>query len=227
MAGREDSPSRRIPPRALSQGAAMSLMIAILFLQASLDRAQTLLREGKVSEARIALGCGIEGDAGLSSGADAARPSRHGRKQFRSRTKVVYAGRDSCAAILPAHSSCSDFSTTWIMISLKRNLSWSARASSAPTDSRTALFLALTYEGLAQPQLAEDLFKEALRRPSVEAHVAYARMLFSSGRFDEAQTQVARALGMNANSREALYEQARLDFERGKFADCIATAERA
>jgi tetratricopeptide (TPR) repeat protein len=103
----------------------------------------------------------------------------------------------------------------------------------APADPRTALFLALTYEGLAQPAAAEELFKETLRleakarRPSVESFVAYARMLFAQGRLEDAGMQTAAALRIDPNSREALYEQARLDFERGQFQECVQLAEKA
>ena len=103
----------------------------------------------------------------------------------------------------------------------------------APADARTSLFLALTYEGLAQPTAAEELFKETLRleakahRPSVESFVAFGRLVFSQGRFEDAQIQTAAALRIDPNSREALYEQARLDFELGQFTSCVQVAEKA
>jgi tetratricopeptide (TPR) repeat protein len=103
----------------------------------------------------------------------------------------------------------------------------------APEDARTALFLALTEEGLAEPDRAEAMFQEALRleahakRHNVETHIAYARMLFASGRLAEAQSQVTAALALDPAAREGLYEQARLDFEAGRYKNCIANAERA
>src|SRR4051812_35699482 len=149
----------------------MSLMIAILFLQASLDRAQTLLREGKVSESRIAL------DAALKETPDSV-PALMLQGRLAMAENNFDLARKSftrAASLAPQSSSAqfllgffhyvdNDFTQAKPVLERARKL--------APTDSRTALFLALTYEGLAQPQLAEDLFNEALRRPSVEAHVA-------------------------------------------------------
>lgn len=92
----------------------------------------------------------------------------------------------------------------------------------APEDPRTTLFLALTLDGLALPREAESVFEQTLRleakqrKPNAETHVAYARMLFSEGRFDEAEKQVSQALVVNPNSREAHYEQARIHLERGR-----------
>lgn len=103
----------------------------------------------------------------------------------------------------------------------------------APKDAQAALFLALTYEGLALPVLAERMFQETIRlettarKPNAETHTAYARFLFADGRMADAQAQVSRAMEISPNAREPHYEQARLHFERGDFTKCIAEAEQA
>lgn len=103
----------------------------------------------------------------------------------------------------------------------------------APQDPRTALFLALTLDGLARPAEAAAAFEVTLqleakaKRPNPETHIAYARMLFAEGRLPDAQQQVSRALTLNPRSREAHYEQARLRFEAGNFPAAIAEATLA
>lgn len=194
----------------------------LLLLQSDVDRAQSLLREGKLREAQAAL---EDSPASLpvlllrGRIAMALDDFDSARKSFQKAAGLAPESANAHFMLGFFHYVDNDFTQAKPALERARRL--------APKDARTALFLALTYEGLAQPAAAEDLFKEALRKPTVESHVAYARMLFSSGRFDEAQTQVTRALTIDANSREALYEQARLHFERGKMTECIAHAERA
>ncbi len=97
-----------------------------------------------------------------------------------------------------------------------------------PNDGATLLYLALTYEGLAQTNDALRVYPSAVaRNPSAEAPLAYARFLFTLNRFDEAQAQVNESLRRDAKTREAHYEQARLHYEGGRYAQCAATAELA
>ena len=97
-----------------------------------------------------------------------------------------------------------------------------------PNDSRTQLYLALTFEGLAKPQDAVLHYEKALAlESSPDAHVAYGRLLFTLGRFDDAQKQIERALSLDVKSRDGHYERGRLYFEAGRFAEAAAEGERA
>lgn len=98
----------------------------------------------------------------------------------------------------------------------------------APKDAQTLLFLALTYDGLALPDLARPVFEETLRlQDSAAARLAYGRMLYTQGQYADAQVQITRALRLDAGSRDAHYEQARLHFVANRFGECIAEAKRA
>lgn len=97
-----------------------------------------------------------------------------------------------------------------------------------PNDGSTLLYLALTFEGLAQTNDALRVYPAAIaRNPGAEAPLAFARFLFTLSRFDQAQAQVNESLRRDAKSREAHYEQARLHFEAGRYPQCAAAAELA
>ena len=210
----------------------MTALLALLLLQTNLDRAQSLLREGRVSEARAAADAAVreqpESVAALMlQGRAAMAQNDFALARTALARAAALAPRSASAQFMLGffHYVDNDFVQARPALERARKLK--------PDDPRTVLFLALTYEGLAEPQRAEELFQETLRveagagRRSVETHIAYARMLFAGGRFEEAQAQVTHALKLDAEAREALYEQARLEFERGRFAECIAHAERA
>ena len=98
----------------------------------------------------------------------------------------------------------------------------------APRDYQTALFLAMTYDGLALPDFARPAFQQALAlNDSAEARLAFARMLYTQGVFEEAQVHVSRALELHPGSRDAHYEQARLHFVANRFEEAITEANRA
>jgi tetratricopeptide (TPR) repeat protein len=102
-----------------------------------------------------------------------------------------------------------------------------------PADGNAAFYLALTHEALAQTPEAIRLYQTAIElqkrsgRPNAETHTAYARLLFTLGRFDESARQVACVLEIEPASRDGHYEQGRLFFEAGKFAEAAAEAEKA
>lgn len=97
-----------------------------------------------------------------------------------------------------------------------------------PNDGPTLLYLALTYEGLADTAKALEIYPMATRlNSSAEAPLAYARLLFNLGRFEEAQKLVTESLRRDPKYREAHYEQARLYFEAGRMAQCVSSAELA
>lgn len=208
----------------------MIVLLALWLTQ--LERAEALLREHRIDEAQQALVTALKEQPDSTSALLLQGRVAMARSDF----DLARSSFERAASLAPRSASAqfllgffyyvdNDFVRARPVLERARELT--------PSDPRTTLFLALTYDGMAQPERAEPLFEEALRlaalakRPSVEAHIAYARMLFSNGRFSDAQTQVTRALALAPNSREALYEQARLDLEAGRVTPCIANAERA
>jgi tetratricopeptide (TPR) repeat protein len=235
MAGRKGgaAPSG-FTAEALPSRREMSIVVVALLLlwQSNLERAQSLLREGKIDEAQSAVDLAVKENPRSLDALTLQGRVAMARNDF----DVARSSFRRAAALAPDtarvqfllgffHYVDNDFVQAQPVLERARKL--------APSDSQIALFLALTYEGLARTQDAETLFKDALvleakaKRSSVETLVAYARMLFSQGRLDEAQAHVARALRENPNSSEALYEQAKLDFERERFPDCITRAHQA
>jgi tetratricopeptide (TPR) repeat protein len=97
-----------------------------------------------------------------------------------------------------------------------------------PKDAPTALYLALTHQGLAEPALAKPHFEAAMELSSdPEIRLAYARALIEQGDLDKAQPLIAKALQLAPNSRDAHYEMARLKLETGLAAQAAAEAELA
>jgi predicted Zn-dependent protease len=102
-----------------------------------------------------------------------------------------------------------------------------------PNDPRTMFYLALSHDGLGRADAAIPLYETTIAleqksgHPASDVHVAYARLLFSLGRFEECEKQVRLALTLDPNSRDAHYEQGRLFFERGEFAKAAEEGERS
>jgi len=102
-----------------------------------------------------------------------------------------------------------------------------------PTDSRAIFYLALTQDGLGAAEKAAPLYEKTIElertsgHPAPDAHVAYARLLFSLGRYEDAEGQVKLALELDPKSRDAHYEQGRLWFERREFAKAAEEGEKA
>lgn len=102
-----------------------------------------------------------------------------------------------------------------------------------PNDSRTTFYLALSQDGLGAAETAVPLYEKTIEiersggHPAADVHVAYARLLFSLGRYEDAEKQIKLALGLDPKSRDAHYEQGRLWFERGEFAKAAEDGEKA
>lgn len=100
-------------------------------------------------------------------------------------------------------------------------------------DVRTHFYLALSYEGIAQPGKARALYERTLElekqagRISADTHIAYGRLLFTLGEYDASEKQIARALELDPKSRDAHYETGRLHFERKRYAEAAAAGGRA
>lgn len=101
----------------------------------------------------------------------------------------------------------------------------------SPQDGRATFYLALTYEGLAQPDAAIGWYERTLvlekDQPSADTFTAYGRLLFTLGRYAESRKRVERALQLAPGSRDARYELGRLLFEEGRFAEAAGEGERA
>ena len=102
-----------------------------------------------------------------------------------------------------------------------------------PDDIRTHFYLALAFEGVAQPEKARAVYQRTMElekrasQPSAETHVAYARLLFSLGEYDASRRHVETALKLDGKSRDAHYETGRLLYEQGEYAEAAAAGERA
>ena len=102
-----------------------------------------------------------------------------------------------------------------------------------PADANAVFYLAMTEEALAHPSEALRRYEEAVAlqersgRPNADIHIAYGRLLFSLGRYDESGRQIAHVLQIDPASRDGHYEQGRLYLEAGKFADAAAEGEKA
>ena len=206
-------------------------MVALL-AQSTLERAETLLREQKVDAARAAV-----------TEALAERPDSVPALLLRGRIAMADSDFDTARLVLTKAASLApdsasaqfflgffhyvdnDFVQARPVLERARKLN--------PRDPQAALFLALTYEGLALPDLAAPVFLDAIklqdaaRRPSAGTRIAYARMLHTQGRLDDAQVHIVKALSIDPRSREAHYEQARIHFARERYEDAIAEALQA
>jgi tetratricopeptide (TPR) repeat protein len=102
-----------------------------------------------------------------------------------------------------------------------------------PGDPRAPFYLALTREGLGQADLAVPLYELALRleeqkgKPQPDALVAYARLMYTLGRYDKCEELVQRALRLDLKSRDAHYEMGRLLYEKRDYAGAVAQGEKA
>jgi tetratricopeptide (TPR) repeat protein len=100
-------------------------------------------------------------------------------------------------------------------------------------DIRTHFYLALAFEGIAEPQKARALYGRTLEletaagKPSAETHVAFGRLLFTLGEYDASEKHIRRALNLDGNSRDAHYETGRLHFEHRRYEEAAAAGERA
>jgi tetratricopeptide (TPR) repeat protein len=102
-----------------------------------------------------------------------------------------------------------------------------------PANARTHFYLALTDEALGRTGEAIAAYEQALklektdRAALADTLVAYARLLFTLGKFAESEKLIDRALMAEAGSRDAQYEKGRLLFERQDYAAAIKHGLRA
>jgi Tfp pilus assembly protein PilF len=102
-----------------------------------------------------------------------------------------------------------------------------------PHDPRPLLYLAMSQEGLAHPDLALVLYEKTIAmeadagKVNAETHTAYGRLLFTLGRKDESAAQVAMVLQIDPLSRDGHYEAGKLALEKGDFARATTEGEQA
>jgi tetratricopeptide (TPR) repeat protein len=102
-----------------------------------------------------------------------------------------------------------------------------------PASSRTHFYLALTHEGLGAADPAIAMYGRARTlaleagTPDLDVLVAYARLLFTLGRYEESLGLVEEALAADPGSRDAHYERGRLALEGGDFARAVNEGEQA
>lgn len=100
-----------------------------------------------------------------------------------------------------------------------------------PADPRAPFYLAMSCEGLARADEAIAYYELTLKllsdKPEVDPLVAYARLLFTLGRYQESGKLVDRALAIDSNSRDANYEKGRLLLDAGEPEKAIEQGEKA
>jgi tetratricopeptide (TPR) repeat protein len=102
-----------------------------------------------------------------------------------------------------------------------------------PSSSRTHFYLALTHEGLANADLAIQMYERALSlagssgKADTDILIAYARLLFTLGQYSKSMALVDQALVLEPDSRDAHYERGRLQFQAGKFDHAVQEGEKA
>jgi tetratricopeptide (TPR) repeat protein len=102
-----------------------------------------------------------------------------------------------------------------------------------PRDPRAALYLGLSRESRGENDAAIALYREAVRlerksgRPQLETLLICFRLHLLMGKFDAAEPLVAEALKLDAASRDAHFEAARLRMKKGDAAGAVREAETA
>jgi tetratricopeptide (TPR) repeat protein len=102
-----------------------------------------------------------------------------------------------------------------------------------PDNARTYFFLALTWEALARLDEAIASYEQSLKLEKnggeilADTLVAYARLLFTLGRYSESEAMITRALAAAPDSRDAHYEKGRLLYERRAYAEAIRHGQKA
>ncbi len=102
-----------------------------------------------------------------------------------------------------------------------------------PDDARTQFYLALTFEGLGRTGDAIAGYERALKLDRengaqlADTLVAYARLLFMLGRYDESEKLIDRALDVEGDLRDAQYEKGLLRLERRDYEAAIKHGKKA
>jgi tetratricopeptide (TPR) repeat protein len=101
-----------------------------------------------------------------------------------------------------------------------------------PENGPTQFYLAMTLEALGRTDEAIAAYENTLKLEKSGAAladplVAYARLLFTQGRYGESEKLIDRALGVEPTSRDGYYEKGRLLMERREYTKAIEHGKKA
>ena len=102
-----------------------------------------------------------------------------------------------------------------------------------PADPRSALYLGLTYESLGRTAEALALYEKAVhleelaKAPQPETYLTGSRLLLALGRLDDSGIWIRKALKLQPDSRETLFELGRLLLKKGDAAQASRVGEEA
>lgn len=103
----------------------------------------------------------------------------------------------------------------------------------APDDAQAAFYLAMTFEALGRTEEAIAAYETTLKLTKTggaalaDPLVAYGRLLYTLGRYEESEKLIDRALIAETSSRDAHYEKGRLLMERRDYAKAIDQGKQA
>jgi tetratricopeptide (TPR) repeat protein len=103
----------------------------------------------------------------------------------------------------------------------------------APKDPMPTFYLAMSKEALGDAPAALKLYEQAAalapekNTQSAAIHVAYGRMLYSLGRYDESLAQDEIAIAADAQSRDAWYEKAKGLEHQHRYQEAAENGEHA
>lgn len=210
----------------------MIAMLALLFAPQDLSAVQALLSKGDIAGAQAALDPVLTANpssvpALLLQGrlAMAAGNTDRAGTAFTRATELAPRSANAWFLLGFCHYTENDFTRALPALESASRLDGN--------DARTMLFLALTHEGLANTEQALHWYQRAVAREiatgrrNIETLTAFARFLFTLGRFGESRARVEEALKLDPRSREAHYELARVLAETGHPAEAARSAERA
>jgi tetratricopeptide (TPR) repeat protein len=196
------------------------------------NRANALFQQRKFAEAGEAIDRALEADPRYVP----ALTLRGKLAMALERTAVAREAFEKAAALAP-NSAYAQFMLGffyYVENDFRKSAPALERASRLdPADSRAVLYLALSHEGLAEPELAISLYQKAIEletragKPDAETHTAYGRLLFTLGRLEESGRQVERVLQLDPQSRDGHYERARLMLGSRRFAEAAEEGEKA
>jgi len=108
-----------------------------------------------------------------------------------------------------------------------------AAQSLAPKDPMPYFYLAMSKEALGDAPAALHLYEQAAafspenNSQTASIHVAYGRLLYSLGRYEESLTQDQLAIAADGQSRDAFYERAKGLERQHKYQEAAEDGERA
>ena len=211
------------------------ILSLLLFATSALelyDQANSLFQQRRFQEAEAALNASLRADPNLAPALTLKGKLAMGLNRF----DVARECFEKAASIEPKspyvqfllgffHYVDNDFVRAIPALERARSLK--------PDDARTHFYLALSQEGVANPTEATKLYLRTIElesaggKPQADTHVAYGRLLFVQGDLNASAKQIARALQLDPNSRDAHYELGRIHFENAEWSKAADGGEIA